>query len=133
MTIQDTFWPEDDGEEPSRHSRRNDPDTSQQAGKRHDTDVGRFRGGTHKARLLEVLLGGDKFTAQEAALRVVHSHLSAIEGCRRRVHELAEVGFIVDTQERKVNPGAATPAILWQITERGKMAWAHLQQTGWSK
>lgn len=76
-------------------ARRSDPSTSQQAGKRHEGDVRVLRAGTVKAAVLATFAHRHR-TAQEAAMTAVgqDAPVSAIEGARRRVSDLARAGYL---------------------------------------
>jgi len=59
--------------------------------------------------------------------------VSTVEGCRRRVSDLHAAGFIVDSGERRTNPGSSDEAIVWEITPAGLRALDYLGATGWSR
>jgi hypothetical protein len=102
------------------YARSNDPETSQQAAKRQESDPGLVRIGTKKADALEAFLSHPR-TAQEAALWVHRNDdtIANIEGTRRRVSDLVRAGYLLDSGLRRENPGAGTPSIVWQITGKG--------------
>jgi hypothetical protein len=125
---------------PSSPSRAGDRDTATAAGNsRASRDVGRFSSTSTKAALLFAIrrahdrLGG--LTAQDAARRVLPdtASLSAMEGARRRVSDLAACGFIEDSGERRANEGSKDEAIVWRITDVGRMALVSLETDGWTR
>lgn len=114
----------------SSNTRTNDPETSQEAGRKNKSpDLRVFGAGTQKHCLLRQLLKGPS-TAQGAAEAVSIEYTSTIEGCRRRVGELAEVGYAQDTGERWCNPGSTSPATVYEITDLGRAALVRVDQTG---
>jgi hypothetical protein len=115
-------------------SRSSDPDTSKAAGRRHETDPGRFSARSNKARLLRALVRYP-MTAQEAAVAVLgaQSSTSAIEGCRRRVSDLKRAGFVIDSGERRCNDGSQEESIVWRASLAGVFALEALDETGWAK
>jgi hypothetical protein len=114
----------------SSNTRTNDPETSQEAGRKHKSrDLRVFRRGTQKDRLLRQLLKGSS-TAQGAAEAVSIEYTSTIESCRRRVGELAQVGYVRDTGERWCNPGSTSPATVYEITDLGRAVLVRIDQTG---
>lgn len=119
---------------PSAPARTSDPDTSHAASKT-EPDLRRFKAGTHKANLLDVFHRCGLLTAQEAAIRVVGpaAPLSRLEGCRRRVSDLARVRYIIDSGERAENAGSGTDAILWKVSPLGVNALGELAERGWSR
>lgn len=119
---------------PSAPARPTDPDTSHAASKT-EPDLRRFKASSRKALLLWQYMWHESLTAQEAAFAVVGTDapLSRIEGCRRRVSDLARVHFIADSGQRTENAGSGTDSILWQITPLGRAALRNLDETGWSR
>ena len=117
--------------------RNADPDTSQDAAARKRTsDIGRFSHRSRQAKLLRAISQSHSgLTAYEAATMVLAStdYHTRIEGCRRRVSDLAQVGYIEDSGRRCQNPGSPDPAIMWKITPYGLQALANLRETGWSR
>ena len=129
------IWPELTPAVPSSPSRETDRPTAVVSGNRHAVaDVRRFSSGTSSAALLRVI--ADKpCTAQAAALRVVTGDLSlsALEGVRRRVSDLAKGGLIADSGLTDSNPGSRDQSVVWQITLEGVAALQRLRETGWSR
>jgi hypothetical protein len=119
---------------PSAPARLTDPDTSHAASKT-EPDLRRFKTNTHKANLLTAFDRAGLLTAQEAAINVVGSPapISRLEGCRRRVSDLARVNYITDSGQRAENAGSGTDSILWTITLLGQNALSNLNTTGWSR
>jgi hypothetical protein len=73
-------------------------------------------------------------TAQEAALKVLEqgAPISAVDACRRRMSDLKQVGFVLDSGERRHNKGSLDESVVWQITAAGVSALRLIDQTGWS-
>lgn len=119
---------------PSAPARSTDPDTSHAASKT-EPDLRRFSARSRQARLLDTIDRLGLLTAQEAAIAVVGSDapLSRLEGCRRRVSDLARVHYVSDSGQRAENAGSGTDAILWRITPIGEKALRNLDETGWSR
>lgn len=105
----------------ARTSRRSDPETSHEAGKRHEGDVRMLRAGTVKAEVLRTFLNRHR-TAQEAAMIAVgkEAPVSTIEGARRRVSDLAKAGYVrpVDIAS---NVGGSS-AVVYHLTLEGLAA-----------
>jgi hypothetical protein len=114
-------------------ARNADPRSSKQAGDRHSSDPRRFRQDSRQARVLEAL-AWQPFTAQEVAIAVVglQAPISALEGTRRRVSSLKRIGLIAETGQERVNPGSATPAAVYGVTDLGRAVLLRLAETGWS-
>ncbi len=111
-------------------ARASDPDTSQKA--RHDShDVRRYTTNSLKYRLLTVLAKRPD-TAQNAAIRVIGGtpSISALEGCRRRVSDLARAGHVVDSGVRMSNLGSGADAAVYQVTDEGLRVLQRLTITG---
>lgn len=105
----------------ARTARRRDPETSQEAGKRHEGDVRVLRRGTVKAAVLETFLHRHR-TAQEAAMIAVggDAPVSTIEGARRRVSDLAKAGYLRPVDLANNVGGSA--AIVYHLTLEGLQA-----------
>lgn len=99
-------------------------------------DVGRFSSKSRQAKLL-VQFDAKPSTDYEATCRVVNpldGYQTRFEGCRRRCSDLRTAGFLEDSGKRRANPGALdAEAIVWQITETGRLALRRLLSTGWSR
>ena len=116
-------------------ARSADPQTSQNAAARKsEGDKGRFSRNTHKGRLLELFMTDDA-TALEAAVDVVgiDASPSVLDGCRRRVSDLVEVGFLKDSNVRRRNAGSPDESVVWTITQLGQWAWRNLEEFGWTR
>jgi hypothetical protein len=102
-------------------SRRSDPETSQQAGKRHQGDVRVLRPGTVKCAVLRTFLDRHR-TAQEAAMIAVGNDapVSSIEGARRRVSDLIQAGYleIIDLGHNE----GGSQAQVYRLTYAGLLA-----------
>lgn len=116
----------------SAPARLTDPETSHLAAK-EEQDVGRFSERSRKGRLLELFATGD-YTDQEAALHVLSENagISQIEGTRRRVSELREVGYLREVG-RRCNPGSDDESIVSGLTRAGRQTLVRLRRTGWSR
>ena len=108
-------------------SRRSDPETSQQAGKRHEGDVRVLRPGTVKYAVLRTFVDGER-TALEAALVAVGrtAPVSVVEGARRRVSDLMRAGYVTTTGTA-ANPGGSK-ATTYRITTAGLHALNRLRE-----
>jgi hypothetical protein len=117
----------------SHNSRTTDPDTAQAAGRRHSGDVRRFSAKSRQAKLLRALVS-EPMTAQEAALKVLEggAPISAVESCRRRVSDLKQAGFVLDSGERRHNQGSPDESVVWKATLAGVFALEWINETGWS-
>ena len=117
----------------SHNSRSTDPETSRKAGERHSGDVRRFSARSRQAHLLRALVSRP-MTAQEAALEVLEpgAPISAIEACRRRVSDLKQAGFVLDSGERRRNEGSPDESVVWRATLSGVFALEWIDETGWS-
>jgi hypothetical protein len=117
----------------SHNSRTDDPQTAVKAGQRHSGDVRRFSAKSRQAKLLRALVS-EPMTAQEAALRVLEPNapISAVESCRRRVSDLKQAGFVMDSGQRRHNHGSPDESVVWKATLGGVFALEWLQETGWS-
>lgn len=114
---------------PGVTARWGDPDTSQ-AARKDSRDIRVYRVTSVKARALRALFEAAD-TAQGAAIRVIgDGPVSAIEGCRRRVNELAAAGHVRDSGRRRVNPGSRDESIVWEVTAEGRAVLSHLDETG---
>jgi hypothetical protein len=102
-------------------SRRSDPETSQQAGKRHQDDVRVLRPGTVKCAVLRAFVDRHR-TAQEAAIIAVGSDapVSSIEGARRRVSDLIRARYL-EVIDLGHNEGGST-AQVYRMTCLGMLA-----------
>lgn len=123
---------------PAHGARNSDPDTSHDAAEaRHTRDVGRFSMRSRQAELLRMFSRHPYvgLTAQEATAKVLGDQYrpSQWEGTRRRCSDLVSAGLVEQSAYRKINPGGTERAIVLRITELGKAAWKHLEDTGWSK
>lgn len=114
-------------------ARNSDPDTSHTA-RKDSKDVRKFKAGSSNARLLKVICD-QPCTSQAAAVQVkrFHGTVSSLDGCRRRVSDLAKAGFVIDSGRRAKNPGSSSPSIVYQVTLMGRQALENLERTGWSK
>jgi hypothetical protein len=117
----------------SHNSRTADPQTSVKAGQRHSGDVHRFSAKSRQAKLLRALVS-EPMTAQEAALKVLEggAPISAVESCRRRVSDLKQAGFVLDSGERRHNEGSPDESVVWKVTLAGVFALEWINETGWS-
>lgn len=116
---------------PSAPARPSDPETSHQASEA-EPDLRRFSARSRQARLLQHLASSPD-TAQAAAIAILGDQaISSIEGCRRRVSDLRAAGYLIDTTERRVNPGSGDLSIVWRASDEGLEALQRLDQTGWS-
>jgi hypothetical protein len=108
-------------------SRRSDPETSQQAGKRHESDVRVLRPGTVKYAVLRTFVDRHR-TAQEAAMSAVGSKapVSSIEGARRRVSDLIRAGYL-EVIDLGHNEGGST-AQVYRMTYAGMLALNRLRE-----
>lgn len=105
-------------------ARASDPDTSQAAGRRQESDVRVLRPGTKRWNVLRSLSMNGPQTAQEVALSLHDrtSGLGNIEGTRRRMSDLVKAGYAVDSGKRRENPGSGTHAIVYEVTLAGVFA-----------
>lgn len=117
----------------SAPARASDPETSHRAAKR-ERDVGRFSAESRQAKLLNLFSLRD-MTDQQATIALVGSTAapSHFEGTRRRCSDLRAVNYIYDTGRRRKNAGSDDLSIIWGLTEAGKHALEHLENTGWSR
>lgn len=114
-------------------ARATDPDTSHRARAAH-RDTSRFSLASRQGRVLSLLSAVD-LTAQECAIRI-HGNgapISVIEGTRRAVSSLYRLALVAPSTEERINPGSATPSIVWTVTSAGKQTLSRLLETGWSK
>lgn len=119
---------------PSAPARNGHPDTSHAAADRVSVpDVRRFSARSRQAQLLAAV-ADQPMTAQEAAIKVLglYGSVSRLEGCRRRMSDLAAAGMIVDSMQRRANIGSPDPAIVWEVTEYGRRVLDRLDTDGWS-
>lgn len=116
-------------------ARVDDPDTCQRSARRiiRSEFTPRFSNRSAQARLLREF-SQCAMTATEAALNVAGpgASLARIEGCRRRVSDLAAARYIIDSGARRCNPGSGDLSIVWRITTTGFSALTRLRDTGWS-
>lgn len=122
---------------PSTPSRAGDRDTSIDSGARKASpDLGRFSQQSHPGRLL-LHFQHTEATALEATMTVLppeaRARPSVIDGCRRRVSDLAAVGYIEDSKQRRCNEFSPDPSVVWRITLAGEHAVRRLLSSGWSK
>lgn len=112
--------------------RAGDRDTSQAAGSRQG-DSARFSAKSRQAAALGALYYRPD-TAFGVARRVLgdKAPIARLEGMRRRVSTLAQLGLVVDSGDRQQNDGSSTPAIVWRLTGAGVRVYENLQASGWS-
>lgn len=122
---------------PSANSRASDPATSKAAGdRRRVQDLTRFSAFSRPGRLLATFAEcGWGLTAYQAALLVTGPDLpvTQFEGCRRRVSDLARIGYIEDSGETRANQGTDDESVVWKISTAGRLALDALAETGWTK
>ena len=111
-------------------ARASDPDTSQ-AARQDSADVRRYTIKSRQYRLLSALSKRPD-TAQGAAMRVLGAmaSVSSLEGCRRRVSDLARAGHVVDTGQRAANHGSGSDAAIYRVTDEGREVLQRLIITG---
>lgn len=124
-----------DGEVPEDiPARNNDPETSKEAARRIARKYPkRFSAKSVYYRLLCHFRNG-QFTDEEIAKLIsppTAEHCN-IETPRKRCSELRQWKYIIETGERRCNPGSPDKARVCTIDDRGVAALRRVESTGWS-